>query len=73
MEWFNSTYSKGIPISGPMLQENAHKFASNFGVEKFNASKIWLDKFCIWYKIVFKQCVCVGESADVNQDVIDDC
>ena len=53
-----------------MLQENAHKFASDFCIEKFSASKIWLDKFCIRYKIVFKQCV--GESADENQDVIDD-
>lgn len=70
LEWFNRARSKGIPISGPMLQEKARKFASDFGIENFSASNGWLDRFRVRHNIVFRA-VC-GESADVNQGVVAD-
>ena len=45
LESFNRACSKVIPISGPMLQEKARKFASDFCVENFSASNSWLGKF----------------------------
>lgn len=70
LEWFNRARAKGLPISGPMVQEKALKFASDLGIPNFNASNGWLDRFRVRHGIVFRA-VC-GESAEVNQDVVSD-
>ena len=36
LEWFNCAHSKGMPISGSMLEEKAQKFTSDFCVENFS-------------------------------------
>lgn len=63
LERFSGAPTKGLPISGPMLQEKAHKFDSGLCIEILNGSNGWLDRFT-FNAIVFQQCV--GESADMN-------
>ena len=64
LEFFNPCRSKGIPVSGPLLKEQALKFARELGIESFKASDGWLTCFktrnCIVYKAIS------GEAKDVN-------
>ena len=59
-----------MPISGPILQEKAKRFAESLGVVNFKASSGWLSKFKSRYDIVGRT-VC-GESASVDLQVCDD-
>lgn len=54
-EWFKEARAKGLPLSGPILQEKAREFAAFFNVEKFNGSNGWLDSFKKRHKIVFRE------------------
>lgn len=67
-EWFNRARAKGLPVTGPMLQEKALKFASDLQVVNFTASNGWLDRFRMRHNIVFRA-IC-GESAQVNEDIV---
>lgn len=44
-EWFVSTRSKGLPISGSLVQEQAKNIAEKLGNSAFKASNGWLDSF----------------------------
>jgi len=54
-EWFKEARAKGLPLSGPILQEKAREFAAFFNIGKFNASNGWLDSFRTRHSISFKQ------------------
>lgn len=54
-EWFKEARARGLPLSGPILQEKAREFAAFFNVEKFNASNGWLDSFKKRHNIVFRE------------------
>lgn len=58
--------NKGIPISGPMLQEKANGFASRFGILDFNCSASWISRFKVRHNIVAGKIV--GESSSVDQN-----
>ena len=62
--WFTQKQNRQIPISGPVLQEQALTFAKSMGIDSFTASGGWLDKFKKRYDITFKK-IC-GESASVS-------
>lgn len=69
MDWFRSATGKGIPVSGPMIQEKARTLARDIGIE-CSASNGWLESFRRRHNIVFKaQC---GESGDVDGTVVED-
>jgi len=70
LSWFNGARSRGIPISGPLLQEKARHFAELLKIENFKASNGWLNKFCHRNNIVFRA-IC-GESASVNENDVSD-
>jgi hypothetical protein len=68
--WVEGARGRGLPISGPLLQEKALSFANILKIENFKASNGWLNKFCARKNIVFR--VISGESACVNQNDVND-
>lgn len=54
-EWFKEARAKGLPLSGPILQEKAREFAAFFNIKKFNGSNGWLDSFKKRHNIVFRE------------------
>jgi len=69
-EWFCKARSKGIPISGPILQMKAKMFADSLQVEKFSASNGWLESFRKRNNFGFN--VLSGEGRDVDESVVSD-
>ncbi|XP_045461753.1 tigger transposable element-derived protein 4-like [Harmonia axyridis] len=65
LQWFKITRNKGIPISGPMLQEKGNVFASGFGNPNFNCSASWISRFKVRHNIVSGKIV--GESSSFDQ------
>lgn len=59
--------NENISVSGPILQEKARFFASQFGIPNFKASDGWLSGFKKRHDIVFRK-IC-GESASVDTGV----
>lgn len=66
IQWFKITRNKGIPVSGPMLQEKANVFAAHFGILDFNCSASWISRFKVRHNIVAGKIV--GESVSVDQN-----
>ena len=54
-----------VPVTGPMLQEEALIIASSLGINEFKASNGWLQRFKDRNNI--KQLVVSGESGDVRR------
>lgn len=69
--WFTQQRVKGVPISGPVLQEKARMLAGMLGEEgeNFLASKGWLDRFKNRYGI--RQLSLCGEKMSADQDAVD--
>ena len=53
-EFFKACRAKGIPVSGPMIQQRAKQIAEALGNENFQASNGWLEKFRLRHNIEFK-------------------
>lgn len=66
IQWFINMRNKGIPVSGPMLQEKANGFAARFGILDFNCSASWISRFKVRHNIVAGKIV--GESSSVDQN-----
>lgn len=62
--WFNSARAAHVPISGPIIQQQAMHFANKFEITDFNASRGWLDKFLKRNKLVVHQMK--GEQLSAN-------
>lgn len=65
-EWFKEARAKGLPLSGPILQEKAREFATFFNIGKFNASNGWLDSFKKRHNIVFREILGESELEEVD-------
>jgi hypothetical protein len=59
-----------LPLNGILLKEKALIFADKLGLENFNASGGWLDRFRERYGIKFS--AIHGESKSVNENVVND-
>ena len=68
--WFKEAMTRKINVIGPLLKEQALKFASDLKIETFKASNGWLSSFVNRHNIVF--CKMSGERGDVDDAVVSD-
>lgn len=66
--FFEACRSKGIPITGPMLQSKAKSIADAIGDENFTASNGWLQSFLNRHNISLK--AISGESQDIDTNAV---
>ncbi|XP_019744066.1 uncharacterized protein LOC109526924 isoform X2 [Hippocampus comes] len=45
LDWFNSCRAQSLPLTGPRIREKASSIARSLGIEDFEASQGWLQKF----------------------------
>lgn len=69
-QWFLDARTRNLPVSGPILQEQAKLIAQRLGKEDFKASNGWLESFRTRHNITLKK-IC-GEAKDVNIATVDD-
>ena len=69
VEWFDCQRAKHIPISGPILIEQAKKFATQLNEVNFKGTTGWLDKWKIRHSISFG--TVSGEAGAVDDTVIE--
>lgn len=69
--WFTQQRAKGMPLSGPIIQEKAKLLAEMLGEEgtNFCASSGWLDRFKNRYGI--RQLQLSGEKLSADNDAVD--
>lgn len=68
-EWFQDATKRRLPVSGPLIREQALRFAKDMHNETFKASTGWLASFLKRHNIVFGSMT--GERGDVNINVVD--
>ena len=70
-DWFCQARAKNIPITGPLLQQEALMLSVKLGdCDNFTASNGWLQSFLKRHNI--KSSILSGEAADVSEDVLED-
>lgn len=67
-DWYCLARQRLVPVTGPMLQEEALIIASSLGINEFKASNGWLQRFKDRNNI--KQLVVSGESGDVSEETV---
>ncbi|XP_065837915.1 tigger transposable element-derived protein 4-like [Oscarella lobularis] len=67
--WFELARSKNTPVSGPMIQEQARKFAVRLDKPQFSASNGWLARFKNRHNIVGS--TLTGERASVEPATVE--
>ena len=67
-QWYSLSRQRQVPVTGPMLQEEALKIAEALGNEVFKASNGWLEQLKCRHNL--KQFVISGEAASVSNTTI---
>ena len=68
--WYSYTRQRNVPISGPMLQDEAMKIAEKLSCSsQFKASNGWLQSFKKRHNL--KQLTVSGEAADVAEETVE--
>lgn len=67
-EWYHLARERLVPVSGPMLQEEALMIACELRHNNFKASNGWLQSFKLRHNI--KQLVVSGEAGDVREETV---
>ena len=68
-KWYTLARQRNVPVSGPMLQEEARYIAEKLGYGNFKASNGWLESFKSRHNL--KQLTVSGEAADVAEETIE--
>lgn len=69
-DWLMEGRARNIPISGPILQQKAREIALKMGINNFQASNGWLQKFKNrWNLATLKMC---GEEAGVSNVLVEE-
>src|SRR5699024_4347588 len=66
LQWFKDKRSKGIPITGPLLQQKAEEFGKALGKQDYKCSESWIQRFRARHNIVPGKIS--GESANVSTE-----
>lgn len=67
--WYSLARQRNVPVSGPMLQEEARIMAVQMGHHQFKASNGWLESFKKRHNL--RQFSVSGEAADVSEDTVE--
>ena len=67
--WYSLARQRSVPVTGPMLQEEARIIAKKMGHLRFRASNCWLDSFKKRHNI--RQFTVSGEAADVSDETVE--
>jgi len=67
--WFSLARQRSVPVSGPMLQEEARLVAEKMGYREFKASNGWLENFKKRHNL--RQFAVSGEAADVAEETVE--
>ena len=67
--WYSLARQCSVPVTGPMLQEEARIIAEKMGHLQFRASNGWLDSFKKRHNI--RQFTISGEAADVSDETVE--
>lgn len=70
LKWFTQKRQENVPISGSVLQEKASEMGSKIENKEFVCSRSWVERFKKRHNISSGKIV--GESADVNMNVVND-
>ena len=67
--WYSLARQRSVPVTGPMLQEEACIIAEKMGHHQFRASNGWLGSFKKRHSI--RQFTVSGEAADVSDETVE--
>ena len=67
--WYSLATSCNVPVSVPMLQEEARLIAAEMGHHDFKASNGWLESFKKRHNI--RQFTISGEVGDVSEETVE--
>ena len=67
--WYSLARQRNVPVSGPMLQEEARVIAVQMGHHQFKASNGWLESFKKRHNI--RQFTISGEAAHVSEETVE--
>lgn len=67
--WYSFARKRNVPVSGPILQQEALLLARRLGDQKFKASNRWLD--CFKKRNNIENLVISGESANVPEETVE--
>ena len=67
--WYRLARQRSVPVTGPMLQEEACIIAEKMGHHQFRASNGWLESFKKCHNI--RQFIVSGEAADVSDETVE--
>ena len=68
-EWYTMCRKSNIPVSGPMIQEEALLIAERLEIKDFTGSNGWLKKFKIQHNICIM--AVAGEEGDVRPETVE--
>ena len=68
-DWFCLARCSKVPISGPMIQEEAKEIAERLNIDNLKASNGWLEKWKHHYNIV--NFTVSGEEGDVDEETVE--
>ena len=68
-EWYVRARESNIPVSGPLLMEEAKLIAESIGDKSFQGTNAWLQKWKRRHNIA--EMNITGEEGDVNSDTVD--
>lgn len=67
-DWFLLQRSRNIPISGDVLIEKANLIAKDLGIDSFNCTQSWIQRFKRRHNLT--HAAIIGEAASVDQDQV---
>uniref|UniRef100_A0A3Q2XR58 HTH CENPB-type domain-containing protein n=1 Tax=Hippocampus comes TaxID=109280 RepID=A0A3Q2XR58_HIPCM len=68
LEWFLCCRAKNFPLTGPLIREKASSIAKSMGIDDFEASGGWLQKFVARHQLT--NSILCGEGGEVKIETV---